>query len=148
MNSYHFNIYPFDSKQAQDCIVHFDSGIYHVHVEGKKIGVMVKNRNEEFAFQTDDKELMPLLEEISGNLHELQNRATFKDILLKKYSEILSAEFTDQETLALTLSDDTDLGDFASCLSDVIYDDVEFDEHLNVILSNISGDEVRDIQIN
>jgi len=148
MNSYHFNIYPVDSQTAQDCIVHFDRGIYHVHVEGKQVGMMVKDSSEEFGYATNDADLKPLIEEIAGHLHEKHLREKFAFDIRSIWNVIVDSKFINEETLMVYVEADTDLSEFADCVRDTVYDHVEFDEHLNLILSRMDCDEVIDIQIN
>lgn len=148
MNSYHFHIYPVDTKNPQDCIVHFDRGIYHVLVEGKQIGMMVKDKSEEFGYATQDQQLKPLIEEIAGHLHELHLREKFATDIRSQWNVIVEATFVNEETLMVYISPDADFDEFAECVKDTIYDYVEFDEHLNLLLSQMDTDEVVDIQIN
>ncbi|SER96811.1 hypothetical protein [Pedobacter rhizosphaerae] len=148
MNSYHFNIYPIDTHHVKDCIVHFDRGIYRVHVEGKLIGMMVKDHVEKFGYSTEDKDLKPLIGEIAGHLHEKHLRKKFAMDIRSIWNVILEANFINEETLMVYIKADTDLEEFADCVRDTIYDHVEFDEHLNLVLSQMDHDEVIDIQIN
>ena len=148
MNSYHFNIYPVDTKTAQDCIIHFEHGAYHVLVEGNLIGKMVRDKDSEFGYSTDDSNLLPLIEELAGHMHEANLRNTFPDVLKSVWNVIIKASFVNPETLLVTVRPDTNLEEFENVVRDTIYDYVEFDEHLNLIISKDTEDRVIDIQIN
>ncbi|KIA92259.1 hypothetical protein OC25_17650 [Pedobacter kyungheensis] len=148
MNSYHFNIYPVDTSQAQVCIVHFDRGIYHVYVEGNEVGMMVRDKSEFLGFATMDEPLKPLIEEISGHLNERNLREKFAMDIRSRWNVIIEARFLNEETLMVYISPETDFDEFANCVRDTVYDYVEFDEHLNLILAHMNGEEVVDIQIN
>lgn len=148
MNSYHFNIYPIDTETPQDCIIHFEDGAYHVLVEGNLIGKMVRDKNAEFGYTTDDNNLSPLVEEIAGHIHESNLRDKFPDILRSVWNVIIKAYFVNPETLLVTVRPDTDLEEFEDVVRDTVYDYVEFDEHLNLIISKDTEDRAIDIQIN
>jgi|GEM_PF-1802752 len=148
MNSYHFHIYPLGTKDAQDCIVHFDRGIYYVYLEGREVGMMVRDKSGEFGFATQDEMLRPLIEEISGHLHEIHLREKFASEIRSLWEDIVETTFINEETLMVYVSADIDFDEFADCVRDTVYDYVEFDEHLNLILSQMDGEEVVDIQIN
>ena len=148
MNSYHFHIYPIDTQHPQDCIVHFDRGIYHILIEGKQIGMMVKDKGDEMGYATQDEVLRPLIEEIGGHLHEIHLREKFAINIRSLWAVIVETAFVNDETLMVYINPDADFNEFADCVKDTIYDYVEFDEHLNLILSQMDSEEVVDIQIN
>lgn len=148
MNSYHFNIFPIDTKTPRDCIIHFEQGSYHVLIDGNLIGKMVRDKNAEFGYSTDDNNLFPLLEELAGQMQEAKLRDTFPSVLKSVWNVIIKTYFTDPETLLITVRPDTDLEEFADCVRDSIYDYVEFDEPLNLLIFKDTEDRVIDIQIN
>ncbi|WP_131535484.1 hypothetical protein [Pedobacter nototheniae] len=144
-----FNIHPFGAKTAQNVIIHIDDEIYFVHVEGNFIGSMVMDSESEFGFSTENEELKQLIETLSGHLQQKQFKENFPRIIKEQWREnIVSVEFTDEETIMVVCHPEVDIDDFGSVVRDSIYDLVEFDEHLNVILTKAGSDEIFDIGLN
>ncbi|WP_421940177.1 hypothetical protein [Pedobacter sp.] len=75
-------------------------------------------------------------------------RERFASEIRSLWENIVETTFINEETLMVYVSADTDFDEFADCVRDTVYDYVEFDEHLNLILSQMDGEEVVDIQIN
>ncbi|WP_443945621.1 hypothetical protein ACJVDH_00485 [Pedobacter sp. AW1-32] len=145
MYSFHFNIKPLGCQIDQDCIIHIDEGIYYVHIEGVFIGSMI--RDADF-FTTDSPELKALLPDILPHISKVLSRSNFHVTLKEMFNVIIRAEYTDEETIMITVRTDTCLQEFASAIQDTIYDFIDFKERINLVISKKGFDEVVIVEVN
>ena len=144
-----FIIYPIDTVIPQLCRIDIDDETYFITIEGKTIGWMERDYNVDFGFTTENPDVQPLIEELTGRLQQIQLRKDF-DVMVKKVwgPNIISTEFIDDETLLAIVHKDTDLDEFGNVVKDLVLDYVEFDEHLNLVLKKDETGETFEVGIN
>ncbi len=144
-----FPIYLFNSTTPQNCKVEVDDEFYHITIDGKYLGLMERDYNSDFGFKSEDKNIIPLIEDLAYHLIESKNRTKFPERIIKIWGDTISrTEFINDSTLVVECHIETDLEEFGAVVRDVILDYVDFEEHLDIILTKEASEQIIEIGIN
>lgn len=144
-----FPIYLFNSKTPQNCKVEVDDEVYHVTIDGKYLGFMERDYDSELGFKSEDENLTPLIEDLSALLIQNNNKIKFPEKIKEVWSDtIVRTEFINDSTLVVECHVETDFEDFGTVVRDLILDYVDFDDHLDIVLTKEGSEHIIEIGIN
>lgn len=144
-----FKMYHKSTTEQVDVLINVDDEFHFTSVNGNFLGSFIQDDNAEFGYSTEDIELQEYIESISMYLKDDSGKHQLADKLMARYGEnLVSYQFTNDDVLELVAHPDTDLEDFGHVIKDLIYDDVEFESKLSVVLSKESDDYTFDFDVN
>jgi len=130
-----FNIFPDGSATPVEVSVNKEENAYFVSINGKYTGAMVADGTDSLQFSTEDEELEPYIGLITQHINADGARLNFPDTLSEVWGENISGSlFVNDNTLEVAVKPEVNLDEFAALIKDSVYDIVNFDEALDLIL--------------
>ena len=129
--------YIFDIPVAgslETVVVEAGGECYSVSLDGKHLGTMYRDEDLGLEWNTTDEALKDHLWDIAAKLSEAFSRKGFPSLLKGAYAQILKTDWKTEETLEVTVDEDTDLEVFTTFLTDEILNIVDFEEHLDLLV--------------
>lgn len=144
-----FKMYHKSTTEQVDVLINIDDEFHFTSVNGNFLGSFIQDDNAEFGYSTEDLELQEYIEGISMHLKDDSCKLELADKLMAQYGEnLVSYQYTNNDILELIAHEDTDLEDFGNVIKDLIYDYVEFESKLSVVLSKENDDYTFEFDIN
>ncbi|WP_231489928.1 hypothetical protein [Pedobacter sp. Leaf170] len=135
MNTTEFEMYINDIRRPSKIRIEEKDELFYVSIDDDFKGSMKIDKSTESGFVTDDAELQQHLYSIASHLDADRKISELPEKLLERYGDnLVSFRFIENDTLELTAHEDTDIEEFGNVVEDLIYDDVEFEKKLTVIV--------------
>jgi len=110
--------------------------IFFVSINDDFLGSMEMVTNADVDFTTDDDKLQEYVEGISMYLRNEQAKLGLAEKLMARYSpNLITYQYMNDDVLELVAHPESDIEEFGNAIRDLIYDDVEFESKLSVVLS-------------
>lgn len=144
-----FELYHLSTTEPAKVVINIDDEFHFTSIDGDFKGSFVLDEDSEFGISTEDEELKPYIESLGMYLKDSKSKSNLGETLLEKYGEnIQDYQFINDDVLELIAHPDTDLEGFGSEIKDLIYDDVEFESKLSVVISKEDEDYTVNFDIN
>ena len=110
--------------------------VFFVSINDDFLGSMEMVTNADVDFTTDDDKLQEYVEGISMYLRNDKAKMKLGEKLMERYSpNLITYQYTNDDVLELVAHPESDIEEFGNAIRDLIYDDVEFESKLSVVLS-------------
>ena len=136
------------SGRLETVVVEAGGECYSVSLDGKHLGTMYRDEDLGLEWNTTDEALKDHLWDIAAKLSEAFSRQGFPSLLKGAYAQILKTDWKTEETLEVTVDENTDLEVFTTFLTDEILNIVDFEEHLDLLVKKPESTYVKIVGIN
>lgn len=134
MNTQEFTMYHSDGTVKVK--LEQEDEVFFVSINDDFLGSMEMVTNADVDFTTDDPKLQEYVEGISMYLRNDQAKMKLGEKLMERYSpNLVTYQYMNDDVLELVAHPESDIEEFGNAIRDLIYDDVEFESKLSVVLS-------------
>ena len=149
MFTYEFKMYHKSTTEQVDVLINVDDEFYFTSINGNYLGSFIVDDNSPLGYSSEDIELHEYLEGITMHFRDEKGKYDLAEKLMVRYGQnLVSFQFTNDDILELVAHSDTDIEDFGNVVKDLIYDDVEFESKLSVVISKEGDEHTFDFDIN
>jgi len=149
MFTYEFKMYHKSTTEQVDVLINVDDEFYFTSINGNYLGSFIVDDNSPLGYSSEDIELQEYLEGITMHFRDEKGKYDLAEKLMERYGQnLVSFQFTNEDILELVAHSDTDIEDFGNVVKDLIYDDVEFESKLSVVISKEGDEHTFDFDIN
>ena len=149
MFTYEFKMYHKSTTEQVDVLINVDDEFYFTSINGNYLGSFIVDDNSPLGYSSEDIELHEYLEGITMHFRDEKGKYDLAEKLMERYGQnLVSFQFTNDDILELVAHSDTDIEDFGNVVKDLIYDDVEFESKLSVVISKEGDEHTFDFDIN
>jgi len=149
MFTYEFKMYHKSTTEQVDVLINVDDEFYFTSINGNYLGSFIVDDNSPLGYSSEDIELQEYLEGITMHFRDEKGKYDLAEKLMERYGQnLVSFQFTNDDILELVAHSDTDIEDFGNVVKDLIYDDVEFESKLSVVISKEGDEHTFDFDIN
>ena len=149
MFTYEFKMYHKSTTEQVDVLINVDDEFYFTSINGNYLGSFIVDDNSPLGYSSEDIELHEYLEGITLHFRDEKGKYDLAEKLMERYGQnLVSFQFTNEDILELVAHSDTDIEDFGNVVKDLIYDDVEFESKLSVVISKEGDEHTFDFDIN
>jgi len=149
MFTYEFKMYHKSTTEQVDVLINVDDEFYFTSINGNYLGSFIVDDNSPLGYSSEDIELHEYLEGITMHFRDEKGKYDLAEKLMERYGQnLVSFQFTNEDILELVAHSDTDIEDFGNVVKDLIYDDVEFESKLSVVISKEGDEHTFDFDIN
>jgi len=149
MFTYEFKMYHKSTTEQVDVLINVDDEFYFTSINGNYLGSFIVDDNSPLGYSSEEIELQEYLEGITMHFRDEKGKYDLAEKLMVRYGQnLVSFQFTNDDILELVAHSDTDIQDFGNVVKDLVYDDVEFESKLSVVISKESDEHTFDFDIN
>jgi len=149
MFTYEFKMYHKSTTEQVDVLINVDDEFYFTSINGNYLGSFIVDDNSPLGYSSEDIELHEYLEGITMHFRDEKGKYDLAEKLMERYGQnLVSFQFTNEDILELVAHSDTDIEDFGNVVKDLVYDDVEFESKLSVVISKEGDEHTFDFDIN
>ena len=149
MFTYEFKMYHKSTTEQVDVLINVDDEFYFTSINGNYLGSFIVDDNSPLGYSSEDIELQEYLEGITMHFRDEKGKYDLAEKLMERYGQnLVSFQFTNDDILELVAHSDTDIEDFGNVVKDLVYDDVEFESKLSVVISKEGDEHTFDFDIN